>query len=89
MNKKNFAFDKVNFILLAASICVILLGFVLMSGGSSTREAYDPSIFDARHTKLAPAVCFLGFISLVYAVVRKPKDGNGDNADEKEIKNVK
>lgn len=89
MNKKNFAFDKVNFILLAASICVILLGFVLMSGGSSTREAYDPSIFDARHTKLAPAVCFLGFISLVYAVVRKPKDGNGDNADEKEIKDVK
>lgn len=89
MNKKNFAFDKVNFILLAASICVILLGFVLMSGGSSTREAYDPSIFDARHTKLAPAVCFLGFISLVYAVVRKPKDGNGDNANEKEIKDVK
>lgn len=89
MNKKNFAFDKVNFILLAASICVILLGFVLMSGGSSTREAYDPSIFDARHTKLAPAVCFLGFISLVYAVVRKPKDGNGDNADEKEVKDVK
>ncbi len=89
MNKKNFAFDKVNFILLAASICVILLGFVLMSGGSSTREAYDPSIFDARHTKLAPAVCFLGFVSLVYAVVRKPKDCNGDNADEKEIKDVK
>lgn len=91
MNKKNFAFDKVNFILLAASICVILLGFVLMSGGSSTREAYDPSIFDARHTKLAPAVCFLGFISLVYAVVRKPKDEKSisKDADEKEIKDVK
>ena len=30
MDKKNFAFDKVNFILLAAGMLVVILGFVLM-----------------------------------------------------------
>ena len=61
MNKKNFAFDKVNFILLAAGMLVVILGFVLMAGGGSTDEAYDPEIFSAMRIK-------------VYAIVRKPKD---------------
>ena len=47
MDKKNFAFDKVNFILLAAGMLVVILGFVLMAGGGSTDEAYDPEIFSA------------------------------------------
>ena len=74
MDKKNFAFDKVNFILLAVGMIIVVIGFVLMSGGSSTQEAYDPSIFDARHVKVAPAICFVGFISMIYAIIRKPKD---------------
>ncbi len=74
MDKKNFAFDKVNFILLAVGMIIVVLGFVLMSGGGSTQEAYDPSIFDTLHTKIAPAVCFVGFVSIIYAIIRKPKD---------------
>ena len=78
MNKNNFAFDKVNFMLLAASMFVVVLGFVLMSGGGSTREAYDPSVFSALRVKVAPVICFLGFISLIYAVLRKPKSNDND-----------
>ena len=74
MDKKNFAFDKVNFILLAAGMLVVILGFVLMAGGGSTDEAYDPEIFSAMHIKVAPVMCFIGFVSMVYAIVRKPKD---------------
>lgn len=74
MDKKNFAFDKVNFLLLAIGMVVIIIGFVLMSGGESTREAYDPSIFSAMRTKVAPVVCLLGFVSMIYAIIRKPKD---------------
>lgn len=74
MNKKNFAFDKVNFILLAAGMLVVILGFVLMAGGGSTDEAYDPEIFSAMRIKVAPVMCFIGFVSMVYAIVRKPKD---------------
>ena len=74
MDKKNFAFDKMNFILLALGICVVVLGFVLMSGGKSTYEAFDPLIFNATRTKIAPMICFIGFMSIIVAIIRKPKD---------------
>lgn len=74
MDKKNFAFDKINFILLAVGMAVVLLGLTLMSGPGSTDTAFNPDIFSATRIKVAPAVCFIGFISIIYAVIRKPKD---------------
>ena len=74
MDKKNLAFDKMNYILLAVGMAVVVLGFILMSGGSSSEAAYDPDIFSARRIKVAPVVCLLGFVSMIYAVIRKPKN---------------
>lgn len=74
MDKKNFAFDKVNYLLLAVGMIVVIIGFVLMSGGGSTEQAYDPSIFSSMRIKVAPVVCLVGFLSMVYAIIRKPKD---------------
>ncbi|MCI6119303.1 MAG: DUF3098 domain-containing protein [Prevotella sp.] len=73
MDKKNFAFDSMNYILLAVGMAVVVLGFILMSGSGSTETSYDPDIFSARRIKVAPAVCLLGFVSMIYAVIRKPK----------------
>ena len=36
MDKRNFAFDRVNYILLAVGVAVVILGFILMSGSGST-----------------------------------------------------
>ncbi|MCI7310897.1 MAG: DUF3098 domain-containing protein [Prevotella sp.] len=74
MDKKNLAFDKVNFILLAVGMLIVVLGFILMSGAGSTEEAFNPEIFSVRRIKVAPVVCFVGFVSIVYAIMRKPKD---------------
>lgn len=73
MDKQKFAFDRTNFILLAIGMAVVILGFVLMTGPSSTEVAFEPDIFSVRRIKVAPAVCFLGFISMIYAILRKPK----------------
>ena len=73
MDKKNFAFDSMDYILLAVGMAVVVLGFILMSGSGSTETSYDPDIFSARRIKVAPAVCLLGFVSMIYAVIRKPK----------------
>jgi membrane-bound ClpP family serine protease len=73
MDKQKFAFDKTNFILLAIGVIVIISGFILMTGNSSTETAFEPDIFSVRRIKVAPAVCFLGFIFMIYAVLRKPK----------------
>mgnify|MGYP000488188205 CR=1 FL=1 len=73
MDKKSFAFDKTNFILLAIGMIVIIIGFLLMSGPGSTETAFEPDIFSVRRIKIAPAVCLFGFLSMIYAVLRKPK----------------
>jgi len=73
MEKKDFAFDKVNYILLAVGMAVVVIGFLLMSGDGSTEHAYNPDIFSARRIKVAPLVCLAGFVSMIYAVVRRPK----------------
>ena len=74
MDKKDFAFGRMNFILLAIGMVVVIIGFILMSGAGSTDQAYNPDIFSARRIKVAPIVCLLGFVSMIYAVVHKPKD---------------
>lgn len=74
MDKKNLAFDKMNFILLAVGMAVVIIGFILMSGGGSDEHAFAPEIFSTMRIKVAPVVCFVGFVSIIYAIVRKPKD---------------
>ena len=73
MDKRDFAFDKMNFIMLAIGMAVVVIGFLLMSGDGSTEHAFNPDIFSARRIKVAPLVCLAGFVFMVYAVVRRPK----------------
>lgn len=88
MDKRNYAFDKTNFILLAVGMVIVIIGFVLMSGAGSNEHEFLQDIFSARRIKVAPVICFFGFISIIYAVLRKPKDtvstDNNDNAITKE-----
>jgi len=76
MDKRNFAFDKVNFILLAVGMAIVVIGFLLMTGPGSSDSVYEADIFSARRIKVAPVVCLFGFVSMIYAVMRKPKDRN-------------
>ena len=73
MDKRDFAFDKKNFIMLAVGMAVVVIGFLLMSGDGSTEHAFNPDIFSARRIKVAPLVCLAGFVFMIYAVVRRPK----------------
>jgi len=74
MDKRNFAFRKKNYILLAIGMLVVVVGFLLMTGPSSTETVYEPDIFSVRRIKVAPVVCLLGFVTMICAVVIKPKD---------------
>jgi hypothetical protein len=55
-------------------MAIVVLGFLLMSGSGSTDTAYNPDIFSARRIKVAPVVCLIGFVSMIFAVMYKPKD---------------
>ena len=51
MDKRNFAFDKVNFILLAVGMAIVVVGFLLMTGAGSNDSVYEPDIFSVRRIK--------------------------------------
>ena len=74
-----FAIDRMNFILLAVGMAVVILGMILMSGSGSTETEFNPSIFDVRHVKVAPAVCLFGYLFMIYAIVRRPKPNKEEN----------
>ena len=83
MDKKTLAFGKKNYILLCIGMAIIILGFILMSGPGSTETHFEPDIFSVRRIKVAPAVCFFGFIFMIYGILCKPKCKNNE-AEEKE-----
>ncbi len=70
MSQKNLAFGKINFIICAISVLVIIIGFLLMTGGSSSVEqGFNPDIFSARRIKVAPAVCLVGFVGMIVGIL--------------------
>ena len=83
MDDKKFVFGKVNFIILAISIGIIIFGFWLMSGGKTTEETgFDPSIFSTRRIVIAPIITMIGFASVVVAILKKP-DNIENNTSKK------
>ena len=78
MDKNNLAFTKANFILLAIGMAIVIIGFILMSGAGSDESVFSYDLFSARRIKVAPAVCFIGFVSIIYGIIRKPKDDNAN-----------
>ena len=73
MDKQTLAFGKKNYILLGIGMAIIILGFILMSGPGSTETHFEPDIFSVRRIKVAPVVCFFGFVFMIYGILHKPK----------------
>ena len=63
-----------NFILMAACAALIVIGFILMSGGGSSIEGgFNPDIFSTRRIVVGPTVSFLGFLLMAFAIIYRPK----------------
>lgn len=70
-------FTTKNYIMMLAGVVVIILGFVLMSGGGEhTATMFDESIFSFRRITLAPIVVIAGFVVVGVAIMKrfKPTD---------------
>lgn len=78
---KDFAFSKTNYILLVIGFAVVILGFILMSGSSTTEEAFNPDIFSTRRIVIAPMVCLVGFLFVIVAILWRQKDHDERNED--------
>ena len=74
---KNFAFTKMNYILLVVGFAIIVAGFILMSGDATTEEAFNPDIFSDTRIKVAPMVCLFGFLFEIVAILWPAKTSAG------------
>lgn len=75
--KKAFLFEKRNYLFLGLSVSIIVLGFILMSGGGSDNpEVFNPEIYSIRRIRVAPTLVLLGFGIAIYAILTQQKKGN-------------
>lgn len=67
-------FGRANYIAMAVCLVLIVLGFILMAGpGSSVEGGFNPDIFSTRRIVIGPAITFVGFLCMVFAILIKPK----------------
>ena len=75
IKETGFALGKENYKLMAIGFAVIVVGFILLSGGGSDDpNVFSEDIFSFRRLTIAPIVLLAGFIFEIYAIMKKPKD---------------
>lgn len=78
MNQKvvsEFAFRKDNYFWLLVGAVVVIIGYMLMAGGGSADPyAFSEDIFSFRRITLAPLVVLAGYICILVGVLKKPKE---------------
>ena len=86
-------FGKQNYLFIGLGLGIVILGFILMSGGSMPDpDTWDPNlIYSTRRITVAPFVVLLGLAVIGYALFRKSpgtlQDG-GEATETSEHKEV-
>ena len=74
MDKSNSVFNKTNFLLIGIGTVLVILGFCLMAGPSTTLDHFEPDIFRVRRIRIAPVISLIGFIVMLVGVIYKKKN---------------
>ena len=71
-NDSKMALTMKNYALIALGAVIIIVGFVLMAGGTAaTAEQFNEDIFSFRRITLAPIVVVAGFAFEDYAILKR------------------
>lgn len=66
-------FHKKQYILLILMVSLLTLGFILMSGGSSTDpKTFNSEMFNFRRITLAPIVIIGAYIGFIWLILKRP-----------------
>ncbi|ASB49097.1 DUF3098 domain-containing protein [Alkalitalea saponilacus] len=72
--KLEMPLDKENYKLLAIAFGLVVLGFIIMTGGGSDDpNVFSDKIFDFRRVTLGPMTALAGFVFAIYAIMKKPE----------------
>jgi uncharacterized membrane protein YhaH (DUF805 family) len=76
VTKNSFAFGKENYRILLVGVVVVVLGYLLMVGGGSSdpNQFHAEEIFSTRRITIAPITILVGFVIVLFAIMKKSKD---------------
>lgn len=70
--KDQFAFTRINYIILSVGLVLLVIGYLLMmGGGSEDPNVFNDAIFSPRRITVAPIVVLLGYATVFYAIMKK------------------
>ncbi len=95
MNKKQTNIDqerytqfplvKINFILMGIAALMIIVGFILISGGApADADSFNPEVFSTRRIVVGPTITFLGFIFMGVGIMWPNRKPDGNESDKKD-----
>lgn len=72
--EKKLPFAKMNYILVLVGVALIALGMILMiGGGSSDPDVFNPKMFNFQRLTLSPILILLGFVVEIVAIFWRKK----------------
>jgi len=78
INEKNklsgeFLFGKRNYTIMIIGVIIILIGFILMTGGGSDDpNVFNEDIYNFQRIRLAPTIVLIGLAVEIYAIMASP-----------------
>ncbi|MFM7666946.1 MAG: DUF3098 domain-containing protein [Bacteroidota bacterium] len=84
MRFNHFGFQKENYKILLVGLVINIVGFILMIGGATE----DPTIFNeeelfsSTRITISPMLILLGYIVILYAIMKKPKENDENNSPD-------
>jgi len=84
MRFNHFGFQKENYKILLIGLAINIVGFILMIGGA----AEDPNVFSedelfsSTRITVSPMLILLGYIFILYAIMKKPKSTEENNTPD-------
>ena len=71
--KKNMVLNKKNYLFIIMGCIVVILGFVLMSGGGSENPDVfnEEELFSFRRITIAPFLVMLGYGLVLFGIMKK------------------
>ena len=86
-DKVTYPLGKINFIMMAICLLLIVIGFAMMTGSANVGDTFNKDLFESSRVATGPIIAFLGFVLMAFAIIYRKKEDKAatdDTTDTKE-----